>query len=55
MMKSYNTSSTEWNNANAKEYLQRAQGVATESVPWFSLGIGIALGMVATHYLVKSF
>ena len=54
-MKSYNTSSTDWNNASAKEYLERAKGTATESVPWLSLGIGIALGMIATHYVAKSF
>jgi hypothetical protein len=55
MMKYYNTSNTNWNNASGKEYLQRVEGYATESVPWLSMGIGLALGMVATHYIVKSF
>ena len=55
MLKNYNTSNTNWNNASGKEYLQQAKGYATQSVPWLSLGIGVALGMVATHYIVKSF
>lgn len=55
MMRQYNTSSTSWDNASGKEYLQRVQGAATDSVPWLSLGVGIALGMVATHYIVKAF
>ena len=55
MLKNYNTSNTNWNNASGKEYLQQARGYATQSVPWLSLGIGVALGMVATHYIVKSF
>ena len=53
LMQSYNMSSTNWNNANG--VLQRTQTVVTDSVPWLSMGIGIALGMIGTHYIVKSF
>jgi len=54
-MRQYNTSSTNWNSASGKEYVQKAKGYAEDSVPWLSLGVGIALGMVATHYIVKAF